>query len=109
MTWNDLNCELDELEHVIHSHLDTPLTIDGLCRMTKGDLACAIIKLRSDWLEEQKQDQEEWKEQERTIAWLRGCHHYGKVWINGFGEESVRLSDVHDFLASSPPHEWKTP
>lgn len=46
-------------------------------------------------------------EAHRVIAWLRGGYHYGKVWVNGFGEESVRLSDVHEFLASSPPKEWK--
>lgn len=35
MTWNDRTCDLDELEHVIHNHLDTPRTdkevyFDGL-------------------------------------------------------------------------------
>lgn len=56
-----------------------------------------------------RQLERELAEAHRVIAWLRGGYHYGKVWVNGFGEESVRLSDVHDFLASSPPVEWKTP
>lgn len=63
MAWNDHTCDLDELDHVIHAHLDTPLTVDGLCRMTKEDLACAIIALRREWHREREVDSAEWIEE----------------------------------------------
>ena len=132
MSWNDRTCDLGELEHVIHAHLDTPLTVDGLCRMTKEDLACAIIALRRDWHRESEVDSAEWEEDqerlkqaearvaelEREVAWLRrwhgdgsevhtcGCHPA----YDASGElDVIYVEDVSAHLTSKPPEGWNIP